>query len=164
MRRWGEGFVSARPRARSDEVAELARQFNAAAARIEALLAAHKSLLAHASHELRSPLARIRMALELHGSGGAQGANARQEMERNIAELDQWSMKSCWPAAWTRAPMRPGLESVDLIGLAAEECARVDAALSWPRHQRARAAGEASCCAARCATCWKTPAATATAQ
>jgi len=73
----------------SDEVAELARQFNAAAARIEALLAAHKSLLAHASHELRSPLARIRMALELHGSGGAQGANARQEMERNIAELDQ---------------------------------------------------------------------------
>ena len=131
VRRWGEGDLSVRvPEHGSDEVAELARQFNAAAARIEALLAAHKSLLAHASHELRSPLARIRMALELHGSGGAQGANARQEMERNIAELDQLVDEILLASRLdTRTNESRELESVDLIGLAAEECARVDAAL-----------------------------------
>ena len=131
VRRWGEGDLSVRvPEHGSDEVAELARQFNAAAARIEALLAAHKSLLAHASHELRSPLARIRMALELHGSGGAQGANARQEMERNIAELDQLVDEILLASRLdTRTNETRELESVDLIGLAAEECARVDAAL-----------------------------------
>ncbi|MFD2377862.1 HAMP domain-containing protein [Ottowia pentelensis] len=73
VQRWGEGHLDERvPVAGSDEVADLSRHFNAAAARIEelmqgqaALLQSQKSLLANASHELRSPLARIRMALEL---------------------------------------------------------------------------------------------------
>src|SRR5689334_19668095 len=49
----------------NDEIASLANSFNRSAARIEALLAAQKTLLSNASHELRSPLTRIRMAIEL---------------------------------------------------------------------------------------------------
>ena len=49
-------------------MADLARQFNASAERIETLVKSHKSLLANASHELRSPLTRIRMGLELMGA------------------------------------------------------------------------------------------------
>jgi len=47
-----------------DEVAALARSFNASAERIEALVKSHRLLLANCSHELRTPLARIRLGLE----------------------------------------------------------------------------------------------------
>jgi methyl-accepting chemotaxis protein len=56
----GSGDLSARVEVRgADEIAELARSFNRAASRIEKLVAAQRSTLASASHELRSPLARI---------------------------------------------------------------------------------------------------------
>ena len=61
----------------SDEVARLAQSFNRAAARIEALVAAQKALLANASHELRSPLARIRMAIELAETQPGMAMRAR---------------------------------------------------------------------------------------
>ncbi|RYY52752.1 MAG: HAMP domain-containing histidine kinase, partial [Comamonadaceae bacterium] len=68
VQRWGEGDLSVRVAEEGqDEVADLAKRFNAAAVRIEQLVSSHKSLLANASHELRSPLARIRMALQLMG-------------------------------------------------------------------------------------------------
>ena len=66
VERWGAGDLSARLNADGhDEVAFLAARFNHAAERIETLMNSHKALLANASHELRSPLARIRMGLEL---------------------------------------------------------------------------------------------------
>lgn len=69
VKRFGDGDLTVRvPTEGKDEVADLARQFNAAASRIEELVQSHKSLLANASHELRSPLARIRMGLELMGT------------------------------------------------------------------------------------------------
>ena len=77
VKRFGEGDLSVRvPEHGSDEVADLAHQFNAAAARIETLVTSHKSLLANASHELRSPLTRIRMGLEFMGDDPAS-ARAR---------------------------------------------------------------------------------------
>ena len=48
-----------------DEVAAVAASFNRAAARIEALVRSHETLLANASHELRSPLARLKMAVAM---------------------------------------------------------------------------------------------------
>ncbi|MFD2452426.1 HAMP domain-containing protein [Ideonella paludis] len=53
----------------SDEVAAVAHSFNRAAERIETLVQTHQRLLANASHELRSPLARLRMAVEMFESG-----------------------------------------------------------------------------------------------
>lgn len=50
---------------RSDEIAKLARDFDEMAERIEALITSQKRLSRDVSHELRSPLARLNVALEL---------------------------------------------------------------------------------------------------
>lgn len=50
---------------RGDELADLGREFDSMAERIAALISAQKRLLADISHELRSPLARLSVALEL---------------------------------------------------------------------------------------------------
>jgi signal transduction histidine kinase len=50
---------------RRDEIGDLVRDFDAMAARIEALVHAQHQLLSDISHELRSPLARLNVALEL---------------------------------------------------------------------------------------------------
>jgi two-component system sensor histidine kinase CpxA len=50
---------------RGDEIGELARDFDVMAERVEALLTAQQQLLGNISHELRSPLSRIGVALEL---------------------------------------------------------------------------------------------------
>jgi signal transduction histidine kinase len=65
-RAWGEGDLSARVAVHgADEVAEVGRAFNQAADRVQALVDAQRRVLASASHELRSPLARLRLALEM---------------------------------------------------------------------------------------------------
>ena len=130
MKKFGEGDLSVRvPEQGQDEVADLARQFNAAAERVETLVKSHKSLLANASHELRSPLTRIRMGLELMG-GQTPSPTFRAEILRNIAELDQLVDEILLASRLDAREADVGtVEDVDLIGLAAEECARVDAGL-----------------------------------
>ena len=134
VERWGEGDLSTRlPVQGEDEVAFLAARFNAAAERVQTLLLSHKALLANASHELRSPLARIRMGLELIGRDGASGAQ-RQEMARSIDELDQLIDEILLASRLDArdandASVLGPTEEVDLIGLAAEECARTGADL-----------------------------------
>ena len=88
----------------------------------------HKSLLANASHELRSPLTRIRMGLELMGE--KPSPNAKAEIARNIGELDQLIDEILLSSRLDSKEADMGtIETVDLTGLAAEECARVDAEL-----------------------------------
>ena len=130
VQRFGEGDLSGRVAEQGhDEVADLARQFNAAAARIETLVQSHKSLLANASHELRSPLTRIRMGLELM-QGGAPSPAFRAEIERNIAELDQLVDEILLASRLDAGAADVGtVEPVDLVGLAVEEGVRVDAEL-----------------------------------
>lgn len=137
VQQWGEGDLSTRVNeVGQDEVAFLARRFNQAAERVqtlvqshEALLASQKSLLANASHELRSPLTRIRMGLEL--MGGDASSPSRHEIARNITELDQLIEEILLASRLDARETDLGtIESVDLIGLAAEECARVGAELT----------------------------------
>ena len=123
----GAGELSARVNVEGrDEVAQLAASFNRAAARIEELLGAHKALLANASHELRTPLARIRMAVELMKEG-ADPARKR-ELERDIGELDALIEEILLASRLDATREARGLEPVDLLGLAAEECARYEEA------------------------------------
>lgn len=125
---WGEGKLSARVAVEGkDEVAQLAESFNASAARIEALVGAQKNLLANASHELRSPLARIRMAVELM-EGAAQPAISA-ELRRNIGELDQLIDELLLASRLDAAPDTLAAEEVDLAALTAEEAARTEAVL-----------------------------------
>ena len=137
VQRWGEGELSARVQVvGDDEVADLSHRFNAAAERIQNLLAAQKSLLANASHELRSPLARIRMGLELMDTPAASAAvreRTRQEILRNMAELDLLIDEILLASRLDAHEADMGtVEAVELVGLCAEECARVDAQLDLP--------------------------------
>lgn len=139
VKKWGDGDLSVRiPVAGDDEVGFLATRFNHAAQQIEtlvkardALLASQKSLLANASHELRSPLARIRMGLEFMGSPADTASNtAKTEIARNIGELDQLIDEILLASRLDAREADLGtVEPVDLLGLAAEECARTDATL-----------------------------------
>ena len=111
-----------------DEVASLASSFNRSAARIEALMAAQKTLLSNASHELRSPLARIRMAVELMQERAQP--DVRQELTRSIAELDQLIDEILLASRLDALPDAPPVSApLDLTAVAAEECAAVDAQL-----------------------------------
>jgi signal transduction histidine kinase len=136
VQRWGEGDLSVRvPVQGDDEVADLSERFNAAAVHIEALMASQKSLLANASHELRSPLARIRMGLELMGGPADADALARSRAEilRNMAELDQLIDEILLASRLDAKEADIGtVEAVDLVGLCAEECARVGASFDVP--------------------------------
>lgn len=88
---FGAGQLSHRSNLKGqDELAELSGTFNRMASQIEGLIQEHKTLLATTSHELRSPLTRLRMAvgLWLDASDEVQKANLREEIERNIDELD----------------------------------------------------------------------------
>lgn len=136
VEQWGDGDLSARvPESGSDEVGFLATKFNHAAQQVEALvkardalLASQKSLLANASHELRSPLARIRMGLELMGT--VPGSAARDEISRNINELDLLIEEILLASRLDAKESDLGtIEQVDLMGLAAEECAHAQATL-----------------------------------
>ena len=134
VEQWGAGDLTTRVAVQgSDEVAFLAQRFNHAAERVETLVHSHKSLLANASHELRSPLARIRMGLELMGHSAPTSSaptDFKAEILRNLAELDQLIDEILLASRLDAQEVDLGtVESIDLSGLAAEECARVDALL-----------------------------------
>jgi signal transduction histidine kinase len=85
----GAGELAARVRLgrhQAGEVGALADSVNEMAARIERQLLEERALLAAVSHELRSPLARLRLLVEL--ARGAGAAARLDELEREIVEMD----------------------------------------------------------------------------
>ena len=110
-----------------DEVARLAQSFNRAADQIEQLVGAHKTLLANASHELRTPLARIRLALELIKDG--VDPKRRAGLEQDIAELNHLLDEILLASRLGAIQENTESEELDLLALAAEECARYDEAV-----------------------------------
>lgn len=111
-----------------DEIAALARSFNRATQRIQRLVLAQKEMLASASHELRSPLTRIRMAIEL--LAGDDRAELRERVARDIADLDDLIEELLMASRMDRMDELPTRDAVDLLALAAEEAARVDGEVS----------------------------------
>jgi signal transduction histidine kinase len=113
-----------------DEVAALGASFNRAAARIEALLRSQKSLLANASHELRSPLARLKMALAMvEDAAPEQRAALQREIATNIGELDALVEEVLLASRLDGTAGLDRHDSVDLMALAVEEGARVQASV-----------------------------------
>ncbi|HXY10615.1 MAG TPA: ATP-binding protein [Terriglobales bacterium] len=73
-----------------DETAELMRDFDRMAERIQNLVAAQRRLLTDISHELRSPLARLNVALELaRQRSGAEAAGALERIDRESTRLNE---------------------------------------------------------------------------
>lgn len=73
--------------ARQDEIGQLAADFDAMAARLEAMQIANRRLLQDVSHELRSPLARLSVALEIARKKGA--GHIESEIERISLESER---------------------------------------------------------------------------
>lgn len=121
----GAGNLSTRVKVEgSDEIAHLAESFNRAAARIEDLVGAHRMLLANASHELRTPLSRIRLGIELMDAKADPKYAA--DLKRDIAELDGLIDEILLASRIDAIGASVVEEDVDLLALAAEECARYD--------------------------------------
>ncbi len=120
----GGGDLGARaPVEGRDEVADLARSFNRAAGRIQQLVESQRRQLAFASHELRSPLARLRVSLELMAGDAALKARAAQD----VAELDGLIDELLESSRLEARPTAERRDEVDLLALAAEEAARTGA-------------------------------------
>ncbi len=76
------------PHPQFDQMQELVQAWNDMAERIERLVRGQKELLANISHELRSPLARVRLALELLPRDPASEGRLR-EVEADLGELER---------------------------------------------------------------------------
>lgn len=127
--RWGRGELSARaPVSGRDEVASLARAFNAAADRIEGLVGAQRRVLASASHELRSPLARLRLALEMVSD--ERPHPLLDGAIRDVEILDETVEELLTAGRLQAMDALPDPEDVDLDALVAEEAGRVGAAVA----------------------------------
>ena len=74
---------------RHDELADLGRDFDLMAERLQSLVSAQRALLSDVSHELRSPLARLNVALELaRQRAGAEAGGALDRIEREAQRLN----------------------------------------------------------------------------
>ncbi len=94
MKAFAEGNLEARvsPQLgnRADELANLGREFDHMAERIEGLISSQKRLLADISHELRSPLARLTVALELaRKSADGRAVSALNRIEQETERVNQ---------------------------------------------------------------------------
>ncbi len=129
--RFGDGALETRVEiAGKDEVAQLSRAFNRAFERIAGLLRTQRRMLQSASHELRSPLSRLRMAFELLREPG--GSNEQRERlcadaERDIAELDALIADLLLAGRLADAELPRDFSQVSLPELLQEEAERVGA-------------------------------------
>lgn len=73
---------------RSDEIADLARDFDSMAQRLEELVGARDRLLHDVSHELRSPLARLQLAIGLARQSPERTEASLARIDREAARLD----------------------------------------------------------------------------
>ncbi|MBI3993515.1 MAG: HAMP domain-containing protein [Candidatus Lambdaproteobacteria bacterium] len=154
----GRGDLSARIRLRRrDELGQLAASLNRMAENLQQLVEGHKRLLADISHELRSPLARLQVALalaqaelpgakagEVDTSGGEPGTatagylrratRQAEEIDALIGELLTYSRLELAP--YTLQPQPVALQTLvqeALEPLAPELAARrVDVTQRWP--------------------------------
>jgi len=91
VHRFAEGDLAARAKVEgSSEQRRLGRTFNEMAARIERLVASQRDFIADASHQLRTPLAGLRLRLE-EARAATRDPDAHAEIDAGLAELDRLS-------------------------------------------------------------------------
>ena len=84
---FGQGNLAVRVDTdRDDEIGQLGRSFNEMAERLERLITSERRLLSDISHELRSPLARLKFAMKLARSSN-DPAGAIERIERDVNRI-----------------------------------------------------------------------------
>jgi len=126
---FGQGNLKARALITGkDEIATLAKRFNYTAERIEKLIEAQKHILSGASHELRSPLTRMRMAIELMQIDSIE--STKTKLEADIAELDDLVDELLMASKLDAGSAEKQFGPIDLLALAAEVASAYDAEVS----------------------------------
>ena len=120
-----EGDLAARikvPERGGDETDALARDFNTMAAQLQEKITAQKRLLSDVSHELRSPLARMRVALALAEKDPARSAEQLARLERETELLDEL-IGQLLAAPDAEEAMQDSLDLVALLSKVVEDAA-----------------------------------------
>ena len=104
---------------RKDEIGDLVRDFNAMASRIEELIARQRQLISDVSHELRSPLARLNVALDL--ARERKGSDpAFEHMQEDIGLLDEMIGRLLTIAKLDMSAPEIPMEDLDMADLVAQ--------------------------------------------
>lgn len=123
---FGQGSLSVRVQTRrQDEVGQLGRSFNQMAERLQRLIVSERRLLGDISHELRSPLARLKFAIKLARTSPDSNA-ALDRIERDVdriaslvAGIVEISFIECDPAVQCTGIVRIG----EIIDEVVRDCA-----------------------------------------
>ncbi|HUA82780.1 MAG TPA: ATP-binding protein [Bryobacteraceae bacterium] len=125
VEKFGHGDLNARAsESRRDETGDLARTFNRMAEQIQKLLSAQRRLLLDISHELRSPLARLNVAVELARSSDS-GTVPLDRIQKEADRLNDLIGQMLEVARLENDPSSCKLERLrldELVGALVEAC------------------------------------------
>jgi signal transduction histidine kinase len=108
-------FSTRVPVVRMDEIGEVGRAFNNMTGKVEQMINDHDRLMADVSHELRSPMARIKVALELMPE-----SKMRDEVIRDVREMEALTTVLLERERVRNRSERLETEKVDLVPLLQE--------------------------------------------
>ncbi len=105
-------FTTRVPVVRQDEIGRVAQAFNQMTRRVEQMMSDRERLLGDVSHELRSPLARIKVALEL-----LPGSDKRDAIDRDVREMESLTTALLERERVRTRTDRLETEAVDLVAV-----------------------------------------------
>jgi signal transduction histidine kinase len=146
---FGRGDLTARVGStRRDELGQLARTFDRMAERIETLLAAERRLLLDISHELRSPLARLGVAVELARTGDDLEPNLNRIQKESdrlnslVGQLLQVTRAEGDPNSLRKNPVRLDVLVEQLVEDSAIEASARGCSLEYKQHEPVTVQGD----------------------